>query len=234
MNSTVTIMHQPSCTKYGPGNDSEAPDTNNKDTKKSVDMPFNRLGRIRRSLKGKEALAHFKTMSNVSNACKITEQLEDGTSIIDYIDLKRVQFDQDFQRTSFIQSQETERLQNIKYIEEKRTRELNNIKKTFKVAHRFEDVVQKRWVKKTRMVRKEHTCIHEELVEKSMLVGTVKIQRDFQEQQKTSYIGVSTIGHIFSRSETLQNPLILRGNGKGLHEYRCTFCFLALFSQESY
>jgi len=200
----VTIMHQPSCTKYGPGNDSEKPDVqrqvptvSNKgqagqqqqapDTNKNLDMPFNRLGRIRRSLKGKEALSHFKTMSNVSNACRITEQLEDGTSIIDYIDLKRVQFDQDFQRTSFIQSQETERLQKIKYIEEKRTRELNNIKKTFKVAYRLEDVVQKRWVKKTRMVKKMHTCIHEELVEKSMLVGTVKIQRDFQEQQKTSY-----------------------------------------------
>ena len=127
----------------------------------------------------------------MSNACRITEQLENGTSIIEYIDLKSNKFDQDYQKTSFIQSEEIERLENTRYIEGKRTRELSNIKKTFKIDHKIVEEVQKRWVKKIRKVKKPHICIHEKLVEKSIQVDTVKIGHDVQEKQRTSYTGVT-------------------------------------------
>ena len=104
-----------------------------------------------------------------------------------YIDLKSSSLTQNYQKTSFEQFEEVERVESTKYVEGTRIRELHGVKKTFKIDHMVVTEKKKHWVKKSRKVMKPHICIHEELVEKSIQVDSADVETATQERQRISY-----------------------------------------------
>ena len=107
--------------------------------------------------------------------------------MIEYTDVQEKTIQKHYEKTEYVKSEVTERVEHTHYRQDQRVRELAGLRKCFKIEHKIEKVKQKRWVKKTRMVKKPHICIHEKLVERSINVDTVEIEADTQNRTRNGY-----------------------------------------------
>merc|ERR1711976_278161 len=116
-------------------------------------ISFARLATIRSTIK--------KPIRNMSmgNQIRIVEQKTDGTAVIGYTDVQEKTIQKHYEKTEYVKSEVTERVEHTHYRQDQRVREPAGLRKCFKIEHKIEKVKQKRWVKKTRMVKKPHICI---------------------------------------------------------------------------